>query len=603
MSTELLAELVLINEDNGEENILFATEELYGSYNFLVEMSAGNYHFEMRTLGDLLLTASTNSFFVHPKIEINLIGPEEGAQFYQEESIVITWEIEITHGNSTQLLAELVLINEDNGEEDILFATEELYGSYNFLIEMSVGNYHFEMRIPGYPYSTNSSNTFFVHSPPETFVIFTKPTTLSIWHMFIPQTIEWEFIDPKNSIIEILDSNGNVLLIDDVGNATSYVWTPQNLAPGEHKIRIRANDNSSSAVSDPFPISFDGSRIIIVDDDSVRILESKSVHWNFEADIQNVDILAINHTSLHMLKENIPNEGQTTINFLSLGSGIYEILVRNTNNHSQYGVSNKIEVTEDKTINIVIDDDSVRIYDSITINWSSEAIIPAVDILAINSTRIHSLENEIINTGSANITFESIAQGTYKVVVRNSNNHSQYGISNVINIIEDRSITILDPIWPTIWYNGLNYTIYFNTTGDISQVRAYLDSAADEAAKQIGASAYAEGRSIHFKSDFSPGNYTLRLVAHEAVHIVQQGSSIEVRERAITNTTVSTTPTDENNTDVPTTDANGEPTNDTVTATVGGEPIELPLYFPKTFLLSFSFLSLLIISKKKKIII
>jgi hypothetical protein len=59
---------------------------------------------------------------------------------------------------------------------------------------------------------------------------------------------------------------------------------------------------------------------------------------------------------------------------------------------------------------------------------------------------------------------------------------------------------------------------------DFSKVKVHSNSAAEQSAREINASAYTVGRNIAFgKGQFSPGtNEGLRLIAHELTHVMQQ---------------------------------------------------------------------------------
>jgi hypothetical protein len=62
---------------------------------------------------------------------------------------------------------------------------------------------------------------------------------------------------------------------------------------------------------------------------------------------------------------------------------------------------------------------------------------------------------------------------------------------------------------------------------EFSQVRVHTDASAAQSAHQVNANAYTVGHNIVFGKDrFSPGTDSgRRLLAHELVHVVQQGSS------------------------------------------------------------------------------
>ncbi len=64
----------------------------------------------------------------------------------------------------------------------------------------------------------------------------------------------------------------------------------------------------------------------------------------------------------------------------------------------------------------------------------------------------------------------------------------------------------------------------FGSSHDLSQVRAHVGGAAAEASEAIGASAYATGNQIAFRS--SPDVHT---AAHEAAHVIQQQQGVQLQ--------------------------------------------------------------------------
>ncbi|MFX1398761.1 MAG: Ser-Thr-rich GPI-anchored membrane family protein [Promethearchaeota archaeon] len=423
-----------------------------------------------------------------PPVYLNLIEPSWETVWYNGSTCEIQWEsssgfdrVDVLIFNDFLSVAQYIVEDTENDGSYAWtvpdsFETSDSY--YIYLIGVGAGT----LDISDYFCIINTESTdklIYVTHPgyPDSLTVGTQHEIR--WHS--SGTITNVSISYEVDRVEYEIEN-NIL------NTGSYLWTiPLSIRSSpECKILIREVGSSISGESRMFTIVNPDKPLITITDPDWHVTwyygSSYDITWTTLGDVALVNLsLSNQYGHVCTIASNVLNQGNYSWTIPNtLTGGRYYITVFDSSNSTIKDTTSYIDIIYEETplydISMINPGISAIWYveNTYDITWNSTNNFEYVTIELYDRSEgyLDTIAEEVPNNGSyawtIPITFETNHEHYF--LIYNSGNFTPYDTSAIFSIVNNFSITVLNPIAGAEWAKGNTYEIRWSTNGSISNV-------------------------------------------------------------------------------------------------------------------------------------